>query len=119
VEVPVLGLTTVAWPEPLLELEVSLLEVDDVPEVDVVVEADEEELLGVMPHTTIDAIPAIPRLRMVIVAVRLPASFFPLVLMSIVSPSLLAELLHELRSGNFLRGCLAGPGVGCVTPKVS
>ncbi|MCU1598480.1 MAG: hypothetical protein JWQ47_2219 [Glaciihabitans sp.] len=86
-ELPVLGLTTVAWPEPLLELEESSLEVDDVPEVDVVVEADEEELFGVMPHTTIDAIPAIPRLRMVIVAVRLPASFFPLVLMSIVSPS--------------------------------
>jgi hypothetical protein len=119
VEVLVLGLTTVACPEPLLELEESSLDLDEVPEVVEVVDGDKEELLGVMPHTTIDAIPAIPRLRMVTVAVRLPASFFPLVLMSIVSPSFDAELLHELRSGNFLRGCLAGPGVSCVIPKVS
>lgn len=47
---------------------------------------DDDEPLEVVPHTISDVIPAVPMLRMVTVVVRSAASFFPVVLMSIVLP---------------------------------
>jgi hypothetical protein len=60
----------------------------DVDEDDDVVADD--KLLDVVPHTISDAIPAAPKLRRATVVVRLAASCFPVVLMSMLLPHLLA-----------------------------
>jgi hypothetical protein len=67
------------------------------PESPVEVDVDEDdddvaddELLDVVPHTISDAIPAVPKLRRATVVVRLAASCFPVVLMSMLLPHLLA-----------------------------
>jgi hypothetical protein len=67
----------------------------DCPESPVEVEVDvddvaDDELVDVVPHTISDAIPAVPKLRRATVVVRLAASCFPVVLMSMLLPHLLA-----------------------------
>jgi hypothetical protein len=85
----VFGLTRGTCPESPVEV--------DCPESPVEVDVDEDdddvaddELLDVVPHTISDAIPAVPKLRRATVVVRLAASCFPVVLMSMLLPHLLA-----------------------------